>query len=116
MGTKTTKINVTFEANEAVNQLASRFPEWSAAQLASKLLIESSEAILAGGTPVFPTVDYIRGQLSRRHAAPAKTAVPPQNERPADPGERYESLRVAEEARIEKKPVPKPPWKRPSSA
>lgn len=97
MGSPVNTLRISEDANTALKAVAVRFPEWSIAQLGSKLLVESCRAILSTTEPAFPTALYIRAQISN----------PVENL--ADLGERYESLRVAEGAKAKKKQAAEKP-------
>lgn len=65
MGTPATQLRVSEEANQALKDVAARFPEWSLAQLAQKLLVEACRAVTSEQPVPLPTVDYLRAQLGK---------------------------------------------------
>lgn len=63
MGTPSTQLRITTDANDALKEVAARFPAWSLAQLANTLLLEACRACLGKTPAALPTVGYIRQQL-----------------------------------------------------
>ena len=63
MSTPDNKLRISDEAHAALRELVVAFPEWSAAQLGSKLIIEASRAAQGKGPALLATVGYIRRQL-----------------------------------------------------
>ena len=76
MSTPNTQLRVTSDAVDALKLVTTRFPRWSIAQLADTLIVESCRAILTAEEASFPTVDYIRQQmtLSRLESAAAEVS------------------------------------------
>lgn len=99
MGAPDNKIRATDDALKAVQDVCTRFPEWSQGQLVSKVLVELRDVVF-GKTATMPTVDYLRGQLG--YATPSlRVAEDSMMERLEAAVEKY--ARIREEAQTKKK-------------
>lgn len=70
MATPETKVRLSHHAAEALKRLVVRFPEWSEAQIASKLLVEACAAALGEKPVTLPTVVYMRGETVEQKDQP----------------------------------------------